>query len=156
MTRLSSGSRPCNFHSTIECVGLIVIVACLTLSLDLIRWVSTLLGTRYATDFSESKFDRIIAGMTTTQVDRSWVNPLKRFPGLTRRGSPKIGCTANSPLGLSYQLRRLILQDGKVIRSTKLRKMIELLIKVEWRRASEEPTRIAVKILDQDVELTRR
>ena len=94
---------------------LMVIVACLSLSFGFVRWSSGLFGTRYANGFSESNFDRIVVGMTTSQVESILGLPIEKVPWPGKQGSMENWVYSESPLGLSYEQRWLIFQGDKVV-----------------------------------------
>jgi hypothetical protein len=96
-----------------------VFVACLSLSFGFIRWASTLFGTRYASGFSEARFDLVVAGMTTSQVESILGMPLEKVPLYPDAEHGENWIYSESPLGLNYEQRWVIFQNGKVATTIK-------------------------------------
>lgn len=92
----------------------LVAVACLALLIGLALWSSRLLGTRYAIGFSESKFDQIVAGMTTDQVELILGKPLSKFPWIDRGTGYEYWSYSISPLGFGYEIRAVLFQEERV------------------------------------------
>ena len=84
-------------------------------------WMTTHLGTRYASGFSESGFTRLLPGMTPAQVEQFVGTPLERVPWPTQ-GDVENWVYSESPIGGDYEMRWVIFEN----------KVVKEIVKHHW------------------------
>jgi hypothetical protein len=90
---------------------MMVAVAAVALALGVASFLARLFGTRYAEGFSEGRFTGLRVGMSEQQVEATLGPPLEKVPWQDGRVN---WVYSEQPCGLSYQMRWVLMRDGKI------------------------------------------